>query len=122
MKLFERRLSVLVAMSATAVALAQGGAAAQFQISSTDNGSTWTRRKTNITDVRESTPSLIYDPKTGLVSNYYYQRGVKKLKRRVVDAAFIFDRPESWPEPEALNLSDVQGGFCEFLQIAWLGS
>ena len=28
MKLFERRLSVLVAMSATAVALAQGGAAA----------------------------------------------------------------------------------------------
>ena len=72
--------------------------------------------------MRESTPSLIYDPKTGLVSNYYYQRGVKKLKRRVVDAAFIFDRPESWPEPEALNLSDVQGGFCEFLQIAWLGS
>ena len=51
--------------------------------------------------MRESTPSLIYDPKTGLVSNYY-QRGVKKLKRRVVDAAFIFDRPESWLEPEAL--------------------
>ncbi len=25
-------------------------------------------------------------------------------------------------ESEALNLSDVQGGFCEFLQVAWLGS
>lgn len=78
------------------------GTGAQFQITSTDNGATWRRRKTNITDVRESTPSLIFDPKTGLVSNYYYQRGAKKLKRRVADAAFIFDRPESWPEPDVL--------------------
>lgn len=84
------------------LARSEGTGAAQFQITSTDNGATWTRRKTNITDVRESTPSLIFDPKTGLVSNYYYQRGAKKLKRRVVDAAFIFDRPESWPEPDVL--------------------
>ena len=72
------------------------------EITSTDSGATWTRTKTNITDVRESTPSLIFDTETGLVSNYYYQRGAKKLKRRVVDAAFIFDRPESWPEPDVL--------------------
>jgi hypothetical protein len=62
----------------------------------------WKRAKTNIADVCESTPSLMFDQKTGLVSNYYYQRGAKKLKRRVVDAEFIFDRPTAWPEPEVL--------------------
>ena len=85
-----------------AIARSEGGGSAQFQLISADGGKTWTRAKTNITDVLESTPSLIYDPKTGLVSNYYYQRGAKKLKRRVVSANFIFERPSAWPEPETL--------------------
>ena len=50
----------------------------------------------------QSTPSLVYDPRTGLLANYYYHRGARRLKRRVVDADFIFSRPTAWPEPETL--------------------
>ena len=78
------------------------GSDRQFQIVSTDSGATWTKRQTNITDVRMSTPSLVYDATTGLVSNYYYQRGAKMLKRRVAEAADIFGRPDQWPQPELL--------------------
>ena len=78
------------------------GAGCQFQITSTDGGATWRRSKTNITDVNCSTPSLIFDQKTGRIWNYYYHRGARKMKRRVVDAARIFDRPMEWPEPETL--------------------
>ena len=85
-----------------AIARSEGSGGQQFQLTSTDNGKMWKRNRTNITDVRESTPSLVYDPKTGLVYNYYYQRGAKKLKRRVAEAAFIFDCPMEWPAPEVL--------------------
>ena len=85
-----------------AIGRCEGGAKRQYQITSTDGGATWRKVGTNIRDVRESTPSLVFDPKTGLVANYYYHRGAKLLKRRVVDAEFIFRRPESWPEPEVL--------------------
>ena len=85
-----------------AIARSEGGGGQQFQLTSTDNGKTWKRTRTNITDVRESTPSLIFDSKTGLVYNYYYQRGAKKLKQRIAKAAFIFDHPTKWPEPETL--------------------
>ena len=60
----------------------------QFQIISTDSGKTWTKHKTNITDVNRSTPALVYDAATDIVSNYYYERGAKKLKRRVAVAAY----------------------------------
>ena len=53
-------------------------------------------------DVHESTPSLVFDRKTGLVANYYYQRGARKMKRRTVKAADIFDNPGTWPEPTVL--------------------
>lgn len=78
------------------------GLGTQFQVTSSDGGKTWKKERTNIGDVRESTPSLVYDPKTGLVANYYYHRGARKLKRRVADAGFIFSHPTSWPEPEIL--------------------
>lgn len=74
--------------------------ALQFQITSTDGGETWTRAKTNIRDVMASTPSLILDPATGLLSNYYYERGKGGLKRRVVKPEDVFDRPTAWPEPQ----------------------
>ena len=74
----------------------------QFQIESLDGGKSWVRRKTNISDVRESTPSLVFDPATGLVSNYYYQRGARQLKRRIAKASDIFGRPDAWPSPEIL--------------------
>lgn len=78
------------------------GAGHQFQITSNDSGATWKRTKTNITDVNASTPSLILDPNTGRLWNYYYHRGAKKMKRRIVDAEYIFDHPMEWPEPETL--------------------
>ena len=78
------------------------GLGTQFQVTSADGGKTWTKARTNIGDVWESTPSLVYDPQTGLVANYYYQRGARQLKRRVAKADFIFFHPVAWPEPEIL--------------------
>ena len=43
---------------------------------------------------------------TGLVSNYYCQRGAKMLKRRVASAAGIFGHPDRWPHPELLNTGE----------------
>ena len=85
-----------------AVARSEGGTGNQFQLTSADGGMTWRRAKTNIADVHESTPSLVFDRKTGLVANYYYQRGARKMKRRTVKAADIFDNPGTWPEPTVL--------------------
>ena len=79
------------------------GLGTQFQVTSVDCGKTWKKFRTNIGDVRESTPSLVYDAKSALVANYYYHRGAKKLKRRVANADFIFSHPDSWPEPEVLD-------------------
>jgi hypothetical protein len=84
------------------IARSEGGAKYQFQLTSPDGGKTWKKEKTNICDVLESTPSLVLDRKSGKLCNYYYQRGAKKLKRRVVNADWIFNRPMEWPEPEIL--------------------
>lgn len=83
----------------------QGGistARSQFQMVSTDFGATWTRTQTNIGEVLASTPSLILDAETGLLSNYYYQRGRGILRRRVVDPDDVFDNPLKWPDSEAV--------------------
>lgn len=78
-------------------------ARAQFQMVSSDYGATWTRAQTNIGDVLISTPSLILDAKTGLLSNYYYQRGAGGvLRRRVVDPDSVFSNPLNWPASEAV--------------------
>lgn len=76
----------------------------QFQLTSTDYGKTWTRQATNIGDVAASTPSLIFDAETGLLSNYYYHRGAGVLRRRVVDPKLVFDRPLGWPPSEPVAL------------------
>lgn len=95
-----------------AIARTESGASttdrAQFQMVSTDYGKTWTRTRTNITNVLASTPSLIYDSQTGLLSAYYYQRGRGVAYRRVVKAESIFDCPLCWPESEPVALgSDI---------------
>jgi len=74
----------------------------QFQLVSTDSGATWKRASTNISDIRASTPSLIFDTQTGLLSNYYYHRGRGILRRRVVDPAIVLDNPRNWPASEAV--------------------
>ncbi|MFT5155369.1 MAG: hypothetical protein ACI841_005381 [Planctomycetota bacterium] len=79
----------------------------QFQMVSSNFGATWTRERTNIGDIAASTPSLILDPKTGLLSNYYYERGRGILRRRVVDPERIFDHPLSWPASEAVGTGSL---------------
>ena len=74
----------------------------QWQIVSTDSGATWKRSPTNIGDIMGSTPSLILDAKTGLLSNYHYHRGKGLLRRRVVDPLSIFDHPSRWPASEVV--------------------
>ena len=75
----------------------------QFQMVSSDYGATWTRAQTNIGDVLISTPSLILDAESGLLSNYYYQRGRGGvLRRRVVDPGSVFANPLHWPASEAV--------------------
>lgn len=75
---------------------------AQFQLESHDAGKTWTKRRTNITDVMLSTPALLLDRETGLVSNYYYQRFQGLLKRRQVLLKNIIGQPQAWSEPEII--------------------
>ena len=92
-----------------AIARTEGGdgtsARSQFQMVSLDNGATWKRAQTNIGDVFLSTPSLVLDADTGLLSNYYYQRGKGGvLRRRVVDPGRVFDHPLSWPASEAVAI------------------
>ncbi len=78
------------------------GAPCLFQITSVDGGATWTRARTNISDVNASTPSLVYDKSSGRVFNYYYHRGARQLKRRVADASQVFANPAGWPNPEVV--------------------
>lgn len=78
-------------------------ARAQHQLTSLDSGATWKHAQTNIGEVMGSTPTLVLDAKTGLLSNYYYQRGKGGvLRRRVVDPHLIFEHPLQWPVSEAI--------------------
>ena len=74
----------------------------QFQIISIDHGATWKRAPTNISDIFCSTPSLILDSKTGLLSHYYYHRGKGLLRRRVVDPERVFNHSSHWPASEVV--------------------
>jgi hypothetical protein len=79
----------------------------QWQIVSNDSGATWKRAPTNIGDIKGSTPSLVLDAKTGLLSNYYYYRGKGLLQRRIVNSQSIFERPSNWPAPETVALGST---------------
>lgn len=100
-------------------------AGTQFQLVSNDFGKTWKRSRTNIDNVFASTPSLIFDEATGLVSNYYYERGKGVLWRRIVKADDVFDMPLNWAKPEPVahgsealwdagnvNATICNGGHC----------
>ncbi len=90
----------------------QGGTSttrSQFQMISTDYGATWTRKPTNIGDVAASTPSLILDAETGLLSNYYYERGRGILRRRVVAPDSVFNHPLDWPASAAVATASAIG-------------
>ena len=80
----------------------EGDGVRQWQMESTDGGLTWTRKATNIRDVFASTPSLIFDATSGLLYNYYYERGKGTLKRRVARPDSVVGNPLAWPEPEVV--------------------
>lgn len=77
---------------------------ALFQLRSEDFGATWSKEKTNITDVLVSTPSLIADRERGLLHCYYFYRGRGLLNRRTVALRTVWDHPTAWPEPETVAL------------------
>ncbi len=82
---------------------------AQYQLESRDYGKTWTRTRTNITDIYISTPSLVFDKKSGLIYNYYYQRGRGMLKCRIVEADKIFGNPLAWTTPKTIAFASAIG-------------
>ncbi len=89
----------------------------QFQLQSEDSGKTWSRRQTNIGDVRLSTPSLLFDAEKNLICHYYYQRGKGFLKRRVNHPEEVWENPAAWSEPET-----VAEGSTEFLDAGNVNS
>ena len=89
-------------MARTEISGSAGGA--QYQLTSTDSGVTWKRERTNITDILCSTPTLVYDEQTGLVSNYYFERGKGLVKRRVNALNDIWSAPTAWAEPEVVGV------------------
>ena len=93
------------------IARSEGGKGAQFQIVSEDWGKTWKRFRTNIDDVLDSTPSLIYDEKSGIVFNYYFQRGAGVLKCRRAKAATVWTDPSAWGEPEIIAYGEKNRPF-----------
>jgi hypothetical protein len=76
----------------------------QFQLTSADSGVTWKRERTNISDIMCSTPSLVYDAQSGLVSNYYFERGKGLVKRRVNVLGDVWSAPTGWAEPEVVGV------------------
>ena len=80
--------------------------ASEFQLTSLDDGLTWRKTRTNITDILASTPSLVYDAEKGTMCAYYYERGRQVIKRRVARVADVFDNPLAWPAPEGVVLGD----------------
>ena len=80
---------------------------AQFQLQSEDFGRTWTRIRTNITDVQGSTPSMLLDH--GQLYLYYYQRGTGQLRCRIAHPNSIWNHPLCWSDPEVVALGSKAG-------------
>lgn len=92
----------ILAIARTEITGSAGGV--QFQLTSTDGGATWKRERTNISDIMCSTPSLVYDAQSGLVSNYYFERGKGLVKRRVNALGDVWSAPTGWSEPEIVGV------------------
>lgn len=85
------------------------GTIAMFQIESSDFGNTWTKEYTNITDSLGSSPSLIFDSKTGQLSLYFFARTSGQLKRREVNVKDVWGSPLNWSESKILVSESARG-------------
>jgi len=76
---------------------------AMFQIQSNDYGVTWTKTRTNITDISLSTPSLVYDSVKGILSLYYFHRGFGVLRLRKSSINDVWDNPLNWETSQPIT-------------------
>ena len=75
--------------------------ASLLQLQSDDLGKTWRTSRTAMTDVRQSTPALLYDAETRVLTLYYFQRGAALMKRRTATAADAWNSPlTAWSAPK----------------------
>ena len=88
---------------------ANEGTIAMFQIQSSDFGKTWTKKYTNITDALGSSPSIIYDLKSGKISLYFFARTTGQLKRREVNYKDVWNAPQKWSDSEILVSETARG-------------
>lgn len=70
----------------------------QFQIESPDHGVNWFKANTNIGDISLSTPSVIFDSSSDILSVYYFERGAGKLKLRQAKSSDVWGNPLAWPD------------------------
>lgn len=81
--------------------LADKSRASLLQLQSDDFGKTWRMFRTAVTDVQQSTPALLYDAASDLLTLYYFQRGAAMMKRRTATAADAWNSPlTAWSAPK----------------------
>lgn len=86
------------------------GTIAMFQIQSSDNGATWTKEYTNITeDALGNSPSIIFDSQTEDIYMYYFDRNTGKLMRRTATFTGVWDNPGGWSEATVLVSEPYSG-------------
>ena len=77
--------------------------AAMYQIQF--DGTNWTKELTNITDVLQSSPSMVYDAENETIYLYYFQRrqnAVGRLRKRINTLSSIWNNPTSWNDSEII--------------------
>lgn len=79
------------------------GTMAMFQMQSTDNGNTWSKVYTNITDINASSPSILLDGENNELSLYYYDRGTGNCNLRRNAYTDVWDNPTNWNTPTLVS-------------------
>lgn len=79
--------------------------AGTFQIQSNNFGETFSKYSTNM-KVSGATPSVIYNPETDTVYQYYFDRADGQLKLRTALIETIWNNPTSWPSAEIIAQVD----------------
>jgi hypothetical protein len=99
----------ILAMGRTEIIADASSARALFQLQSDDYGDNWTKVTSNVTDIIQSTPALIYDAVTGKVDLYYWHRNWGACKRRNVLLSTIWGNATAWPSSSAVATGSLSG-------------
>lgn len=68
-----------------------------FQITSSNDGTSWSVSETNISDGHRTPAAIHYDSTADLVTIWYWDRNNGVIRKRQVDPDAIFSSPTSWP-------------------------